>query len=74
MRGEDDGGPGGGVALKDTADGLGGHGVDALERLVEEEDFRVVQQGGGEADLLPHAGGVVDDEFVLGSRRGRVRP
>ncbi len=64
MAGEDDGGTGRRVPFEHAADGLGGDRVDALERLVEEEHVRVVQQGGGEADLLAHAGGVVGDQLV----------
>ncbi len=32
------------------------HGVEALGRLVEEEDGGVVQQGAGDMELLLHAG------------------
>jgi hypothetical protein len=67
VRGEHDGGTGRGVALQDAPDRLGRHRVDALERLVKEQHFGVVQQRGREADLLAHAGRVVDDQLVLGA-------
>lgn len=68
MTGEDHGRARAGVALQHPADGLRGHRVDALERLVEEEHLGVVQQRGRQSDLLAHPGRVVHDQLVLGPR------
>ena len=59
-----------GVLLEDPADRRGRDRVDRLERLVQHEQARGVQQRGGQPDLLAHAGRVVDDELVAG--RGQV--
>lgn len=64
MAGEDDGRPGPRVALQHPSDDLRGDRVDPFERLVQEQHFGIVQQGRRQADLLPHAGRVVDHQLV----------
>ena len=56
-----------GEAFEHAANGAGRHGIDRFERLVEEEDARAVQQGGGQGDLLAHPVAVVDHQ-----RAGRL--
>jgi hypothetical protein len=51
--------------LQDRADRRGRHRVHRLERLVEQEQLRVVQQRSGQRDLLAHAGGVVHHHDAL---------
>ena len=52
--------------LQDGADGRGGDRVHRLERLVQHQQPRRVQQRHRQADLLAHAGGVVDHQRALG--------
>ena len=54
------------IALEDAPDGRRRDGVDALERLIEHQQLRGVEQRNGETDLLAHARGVLDDEGVVG--------
>src|SRR5262249_51260051 len=61
---EEDGGATCGEIAQDVADDPGADGVDALKRLVEEEDLGPVDEGGGERDLFAHADGVINDELV----------
>ena len=49
-------------AVQDVADVRRRHRIDRLERLVEHEQARRVDEGCRERDLLGHAGGVVRDE------------
>ena len=49
-------------AVQDGPHDGGRHRVHRLERLVEHEHPRPVQQRAGQADLLPHAGRVVRDQ------------
>jgi hypothetical protein len=65
VAGEDHGAAAGDEALQDVADQGGRHGVDGLERLVEHEQARRVQQGAGQAHLLLHAGRVVDHQGAV---------
>ena len=51
---------------EDALDRGRGDRVHGLERLVEHEQPRRVQQRGGQPDHLPHPGGVVDDQRPLG--------
>ena len=51
-------------ALEDVADVAAADGVDAVGRLVEQDEVRVVDQGLGEADALGHALGVGGDRAV----------
>jgi hypothetical protein len=62
VTGEQHGGAGGGQPGEQPADDVGGYRVHALQRLVEEQHGRVVDQGAAERGLLPHAGGVVGDQ------------
>ena len=50
--------------LEQGADRARRHRIDRLERLVEEQQPRAVQQRGREHELLAHAVAVVDDERV----------
>ena len=63
--GEKDGRAAGDHALQHGFEGACGDGIDAFEWLVEEEDFRTVDDGGGEGEFLLHAVGEVGDEFFL---------
>jgi hypothetical protein len=55
-----------GEAVEDGAHDRGRDRVDRLERLVEDQQARAVQQGRGQADLLAHPGGVVTDQGGFG--------
>src|SRR5690606_41066777 len=68
--GEDDRGAACCRLLEEVADDACRDRVDALERLVEEEDRRTVDDGRTEGDLLSHAPGVVADQ--LGGGVGEV--
>jgi hypothetical protein len=37
--------------------------IEAIERFVEQHHFRIVQQGGGDDDLAPHAFGISAEEL-----------
>src|SRR5439155_19064074 len=60
--GEEDRGAARDHALEHRLERAGGDRVHSLERLVEEENARAVDDGGGERELLLHAVGVVGDE------------
>src|SRR5690606_12827598 len=64
VAGKDDGAAVVDEGAQDAPDGHAGDWVDGLERLVEHEHGRRVDEGGGQRDLLRHPGGVVDDEDV----------
>jgi hypothetical protein len=51
------------TASRSLVDATGGHRIDAVEGLVEEQDARAMQERRGEPDLLAHTQGAVDDEF-----------
>ena len=51
------------VVGEDLADVGRGHGVDGLERLVEDQDSRRVNEGGSQGDLLRHARRIVTDQL-----------
>jgi hypothetical protein len=52
----------GGESRQQPANHVSGDRVDALERLVQEQHGRVVDQGAAERALLAHPGGVVGDQ------------
>jgi hypothetical protein len=59
VRGQQDGCAAVGVAAQQVAHPADAGRVQAVGRLVEDEDLRVPHQGGGDAEPLPHAQGVV---------------
>jgi len=65
VRGEEDGDAARDHALQHRFQSAGGDGVDAFEGLVEEEDARPVDDGGGERELLLHAVGEVGDQLLV---------
>src|SRR5699024_12125098 len=52
MAGEEHRGTGGGEGAEHVEGAFDGGGVEPGERLVEDEDLRVVDEGGGDLDLL----------------------
>ena len=64
VRGEEEGDPAGGQAAQEVAHHAAGHGVDAVQGLVEEEHLRPVDEGAGEGELLAHALRVVHHELA----------
>ena len=64
--------PRGGQAAQEVGHHAAGHGVDAVQRLVEEEHRRPVDERAGEGQLLAHALRVVDDQLaaLVGERAG----
>ena len=56
MGGEEDGGAALGEVAEDVANGAHGDGVNAVEGFVEEHDAGVMDEGGGEGDLLAENG------------------
>ena len=61
---KENGSPAGDHTLEHRFQGAGGNRVDAFERLVEKEDLRAVDNGGGEGKFLLHAVGIIGDELV----------
>ena len=57
MRGHDDGAAGGDALAQHVLDRAGGAGVEAGQRLVEDDQLGIVHQRAGERHLLPHAAG-----------------
>ena len=57
MRGHDDGAAGGDALAQHVLNQAGGAGVEAGERLVEDDQLGIVHQRAGERHLLPHAAG-----------------
>jgi hypothetical protein len=55
-----------GEAVENGPHDRGRDRIDRLERLVQHQQPRPVQQRGGQADLLAHAGGVVADQGGFG--------
>ena len=64
VRGEKDGGSAGDHSLEHGLERAGRDGVDAFERLIEEENLGSVNDRGGQRKFLLHAVGVVGDEFL----------
>ncbi len=64
VRGEEEGHAARGQAPQEVAHHAAGDGVDAVERLVEEEHLRAVDEGAGEGQLLAHALRVVHHELA----------
>lgn len=62
VRGEENGGAAGDHALEHGFEGRGGDSVDAFEGLVEEKDFRAVNDGGGHGELFLHAVGIIGNQ------------
>ena len=73
VRGENDGAAATRVVGEDLADVRRGNGVHGLERFVEDQDSRRVDEGGGQGNLLRHARRVVADQLLpgLGQVEGR---
>ena len=67
-----------GERAQQSAQHQGGGDIQAGEGLVEDQDFGIVQQGGGEEDLLAHAFGVGREGRVAvvpeREERGGIRP
>src|SRR5690606_19264049 len=55
VAGEEDGAAFGGEALEEAADPADAFGVEAVDRLIEDEGFGVAEEGGGDAKALVHA-------------------
>ena len=62
VAGEQHGRAGAGQPRQQPADHVGGDRIHALQRLVQEQHRRVVDQGAAERGLLAHAGGIVSDQ------------
>jgi hypothetical protein len=65
VAGEDDGAAAGHVTLEDVADQRCRDRVDRLERFVQHQQPRCMQQRAGQADLLLHAGRIVDHQGAV---------
>ena len=57
-----------GELVDEAEDGLGRLGVEAGRRLVEQQQVGFVQDGAGEREAGPHAGGVATDPLVERAR------
>src|SRR2546426_965326 len=72
MRGVDDGLAGSGVAAQDLLEMLLGRDVEAVERLIEQENLRIMLERGDEKDLLLHPFRIAADRTIeIGGDRKR---
>ena len=70
--GEKDGGAALHLVEQDVLHEARADGVDAFEGLVHEEEFGMVDEGGGHGDALAHAFGVFADDFAVGLKLKEV--
>ena len=64
VRGQQDGAAAVGVAAQQVTHPADAGGIQTVGRFVEDEDLRVADEGGGDAEALPHPQGVVPHAAV----------